>query len=293
MDEGARMMKFLILGATGMAGHVIAIYLKEQGHEVTALTRRAFPYCENIIADVTNLSIVTEVIKNGKYDAVINCIGILNQYAEENKHQAVFLNSYLPHYLSYLTKETRTKIIHMSTDCVFSGKSGNYNENSLRDGETFYDRSKALGELENFKDLTFRNSIIGPDINGNGIGLFNWFMEQEGEINGFTKAIWTGVTTITLAKAMEKAIEENLFGLYNLVNNETISKYELLKLFNEYFKGNQLEINKSEKVSLDKSLINNRKGFDFKVPSYTEMIFEMKEWILVHKELYPHYSVIG
>ncbi|XJZ29164.1 SDR family oxidoreductase [Bacillota bacterium Lsc_1132] len=282
-------MKFLVLGATGMAGHVIAFYLKEQGHEVTALTRRSFPYCENIIADVTSLPVVTEIIKNGNYDAVINCIGILNQFAEENKHQAVFLNSYLPHYLSYITEDSKTKIIHMSTDCVFSGKTGNYNEYSLRDGETFYDRSKALGELENDKDLTFRNSIIGPDINENGIGLFNWFMKQEGEINGFTKAIWTGVTTVTLVKAIEKAMKENLVGLYNLVNNETISKYELLKLFNEYFKGNQLEINKSEKVSLDKSLINNRKDFDFIVPSYEEMIIEMKEWILAHRELYSHY----
>jgi dTDP-4-dehydrorhamnose reductase len=292
MDEGVR-MRFLILGATGMAGHVIAIYLKEQGYDVTALTRRAFPYCENIIADVTDLPVVSEVVKNGKYDAVINCIGVLNQYAEENKHQAVFLNSYLPHYLSYITRETKTKIIHMSTDCVFSGKSGNYNETSLRDGETFYDRSKALGELENDKDLTFRNSIIGPDISENGIGLFNWFMKQNGEIDGFTKAIWTGVTTITLAKAMEKAMVENLVGLYNLVNNEIISKYELLKLFNEYFKGNQLEINKSEKVSLDKSLINTRKDFDFIVPSYEKMIMEMKEWIITHKELYKHYFIFN
>ena len=291
MDEGIR-MRVLILGATGMAGHVIAIYLKEQGHEVTALTRRDFPYCENIIADVTDLPVVTKIIKNGNYDAVINCIGILNEFAEENKHQAVLLNSYLPHYLSYITKDTKTKIIHMSTDCVFSGKSGNYNENSLKDGDTFYDRSKALGELENDKDLTFRNSIIGPDINKNGIGLFNWFMKQDGDINGFTKAIWTGVTTITLARAMEKAMEENLIGLYNLVNNETISKYELLKLFNKYFKGNQLNIYKSEKISIDKSLINNRKDFEYIVPSYEEMIKEMKEWMISHKELYPQYSIL-
>lgn len=136
MDEGL-LMRFLILGATGMAGHVIAIYLKEQGHDVTTLSRRPFPYCDNIIADVTNLSLLSETILNGKYDAVLNCIGILNQYAEENKHQAVLLNSYLPHYLSHITKKTKTKIIHMSTDCVFSGNSGNYNESSLEMGKLF------------------------------------------------------------------------------------------------------------------------------------------------------------
>jgi len=288
MDEGGR-MKFLILGATGMAGHVIAIYLKEQGHDVTALTRRSFPYCDNIIADVANLPLVSETIKNGKYDAVINCIGILNQYAEDNKHQAVFLNSYLPHYLSYITRESKTRVIHMSTDCVFSGKSGNYNESSFRDGETFYDRSKALGELENDKDLTFRNSIIGPDINQNGIGLYNWFMKQEGNINGFTKAIWTGVTTLTLAKAMEKALEENLTGLYNLVNNKSISKFDLLQLFNKYMKDESINILPSDVVKVDKSLINNRNDFSFVVPSYEQMVIEMKNWIEDHRELYTHY----
>jgi dTDP-4-dehydrorhamnose reductase len=282
-------MKFLVLGATGMAGHTIAVYLKEQGHEVTALSRKSFPYCENIIADVTNLNLIGEIITKGNYDAVINCIGILNQDAETNKHQAILLNSYLPHYLSHITKDSLTKIIQMSTDCVFSGKTGNYNESSLRDGESFYDRSKALGEIENKKDLTFRNSIIGPDMNKDGVGLFNWFMKQIEEINGYTKAIWTGVTTLTLAKAMEKATKENLVGVFNLVNNDSISKYEMLKFFNKHFKANRIIINKSDSLSLNKSLVNNRKDFNYIVPSYEDMIIEMKEWVESHKELYPHY----
>jgi dTDP-4-dehydrorhamnose reductase len=282
-------MKFLVLGATGMAGHTIAIYLKEQGYDVTAFSRRPFPFCPNIIGDITDFKLVKDIIRKGEYDAVINCIGILNQTAENNKHQAVLLNSYLPHFLSYITKDSKTKIIQMSTDCVFSGKTGNYTERSLRDGETFYDRSKALGELENDKDLTFRNSIIGPDMNKDGIGLFNWFMKQRGVINGYTKAIWTGVTTLTLAKAMEKATKDNLVGLYNLVNNQTISKYELLNLFNKYFKNNELIINKSDHVIVNKSLLNTRTDFDFIVPSYEDMIKEMREWVMNHKELYPHY----
>ena len=282
-------LKFLVLGATGMAGHTIAIYLKEQGYDVTALTRKPFPFCQNIISDATDLKLIKKVIRNSKFSAVINCIGVLNQNAETHKHQAVFINSYLPHYLSYITEDLETKVIQMSTDCVFSGKTGNYTENSFKDGETFYDRSKALGELENNKDLTFRNSIIGPDMNKDGIGLFNWFMKQYGEISGFTKAIWTGVSTLTLAKAMEKAIKVNLSGVYNLVNNVTISKYELLKLFNRHLKNDQLKINISYDVVANKSLANNRKDFDFFVPSYEEMIIEMKEWINDHKQLYPHY----
>ncbi|MCL6574369.1 MAG: sugar nucleotide-binding protein, partial [Bacillus sp. (in: Bacteria)] len=256
-------MKFFVLGATGMAGHTISIYLKEQGHEVVAFSRKPFPHCENLIGDINDLKLIEHTINKGQFDAVINCIGILNEDAETNKHVAVFMNSYLPHYLSFITKFSKTKVIHMSTDCVFSGETGNYSENSLRDGETFYDRSKALGEIENNKDLTFRNSIIGPDMKKDGIGLFNWFMKQSGEINGFTKAIWTGVTTLTLAKAMEKAMNDNLTGLYNLVNNETINKYEMLNLFNRYFMNDSLLINESDNMILNKSLVNNRKDFNF------------------------------
>lgn len=282
-------MKFLVIGATGMAGHTISIYLNEKGHDVTALTRRPFEFCKNIIGDIYDLKWLEHTIGDGEFDAIINCIGILNSDAEINKHNAVFLNSYLPHYLSYITQNNKTKIIHMSTDCVFSGKVGNYNEDSFKDGEIFYDRSKALGEIDNNKDLTFRNSIIGPDLNENGIGLFNWFMKQSGEIYGYNKAVWTGVTTLTLAKAMEKAAEDNLTGLYNLVNNETINKYEMLKLFNKHLKEDKLIIKQSDNLILNKSLVNNRKDFDFIVPSYESMVEEMKMWILKHKESYPHY----
>ena len=282
-------MKVLILGGTGMAGHTITIYFNEAGHDVTAFSRSKVSYCNNINGDISDFENLKKIINEGQYDAIINAIGILNQDAEDHKSNAVLLNSYLPHFLSDMTKEMKTRVIHMSTDCVFSGKTGGYSETSFRDGETFYDRSKALGELENNKDLTFRNSIIGPDMSERGIGLFNWFMKQEGQINGFTKAIWTGVTTLTLAKAMEQALKENLTGLYNLVNNETISKYELLKLFNKYMKDEQIEIVPSDNLSLDKSLINNRTDFSFKVPSYEAMVAEMKEWIDNHKDLYPHY----
>jgi dTDP-4-dehydrorhamnose reductase len=282
-------MKVLVLGATGMAGHVISIYFQESGHDVTAFSRGKFEHCKNINGDITDFEILKKIVASGQYDAIINAIGVLNQDAENNKTSAILLNSYLPHFLSELTRNTKTRVVHMSTDCVFSGKSGGYSETSFKDGDTFYDRTKALGELVNNKDLTFRNSIIGPDMRESGIGLFNWFMKQEGQINGYSKAIWTGVTTLTLAKAMERALSENLTGLYNLVNNDTISKYELLVLFNKYMKDNQIEILPSDSVSLDKSLINNRKDFSFSVPSYETMIVEMKEWIDNHKYLYPHY----
>lgn len=283
-------MNILVLGATGMAGHTIALYFKEKGHNVVSYSRTPFLYCDNIIGDVFETEKFKSILIGENFDVVINCIGILNKDAVDNPSKAVYLNSYLPHLIADTLKDRKTKLIHMSTDCVFAGNSGPYFENSFCDGATFYDRTKALGEVNDTKNLTFRNSIIGPDMHQNGIGLFNWFMKQNGPINGFTGAIWTGVTTLTLAKAMENAIEQDLCGLYNLVNNQSISKYELLQLFNKHFFNNQVIINVESEFQLDKSLKNTRHDFLFEVPSYDQMVKEMCDWILSHKNLYPNYK---
>lgn len=286
-------IKILILGASGMAGHTITLYFQEKGYDVLTLTQNDFSLIpnKNIVLDVFERIKLANIINEGDFDAIINCVGILNEFANNNPDKAIYLNSYLPHYLSNLTKNTKTKIIQMSTDCVFSGKKGQYSEYDFKDGETFYDRSKALGEIVNNKDLTFRNSIIGPDINENGIGLFNWFMKQEKPIEGYSRAMWTGVTTVTLAKAMEQAIVQNLTGIYNLVNNQSISKYELLHLFNKYFRNSSIEIEKNDEVKIDKSLLRTRADFNFEVPSYDEMVKEMSEWVLTHKEYYMSYKL--
>jgi len=283
------MKKILVLGSTGMAGHLITIFFKENGYDVTAYSRRPFQYCKNIVGNALDVENLEQTILGDEYDVVINCIGLLNNDADCNKALAVYLNSYLPHFIANILKDKKTKLIHISTDCVFAGNSGPYYENSLRDGLTFYDRTKALGEIEDNKNLTFRNSIIGPDINENGIGLFNWFMKQDVGVNGYTGALWTGVTTLTLAKAMEQAIKENLSGLYNLVNNQSISKYDLLLLFNKYFRNNELIINKSDSLKLDKSLRSKRNDFSFVVPSYENMVKDMSEWVNNHRDLYPLY----
>lgn len=285
-------MKILVLGCNGMAGHLISLYFKEKGHEVVGFARQQSQLLDStIIGDASDMALIKKVIEEGNYEAVINSIGLLNQFAENNKAMAVLLNGYLPHYLVELTKDTKTRIIHMSTDCVFAGNDGPYYEDTLPNGASFYDRSKAMGEFNNDKDLTFRNSIIGPDIKASGIGLFNWFMKQEGPIGGFTGAIWTGVTTYTLAQAMEAALKENLTGLYNLVNNTSINKFDLCSLFNKYFRAGEVEINPNDKLQLDKTLKCTRTDFSFRVPSYEQQIKDMREWVDAHPSLYPHYSV--
>ena len=114
-------------------------------------------------------------------------------------------------------------------------------------------------------------------------------MKQKQPIKGYERAIWTGVTTLTLAKAIEVASQNEVSGLYHLVNSETISKYDLLQLFNQYFKASSLQISKDDQYHCDKSLVCTRKDFAFDVPSYEQMIIEMKEWVDEHHELYPHY----
>ena len=283
-------MRFLVLGASGMAGHVISIYLREQGHDVLGFSRRKVEFVESVSGDVTDFKYLRELICTGNFDAVINAVGILNQAAEDDKAQAVLVNGYLPHFLAKITENTKTQIIHMSTDCVFSGHSGPYTEDSLCDGRTFYDRSKAIGELNDNKNVTFRNSIVGPDINENGIGLFNWFMKQK-EVNGYTHAMWTGLTTLELAKIMEKAAKEKIHGLINMVYKENISKYDLLYLFNHYLRHDEVIIHPYEAFSVDKTLVRTNFVFNYIVPDYDTMVKEMGMWVENHKELYPHYKL--
>lgn len=285
-------MKYLILGCNGMAGHIISLYLKERGHDVTGFARAKSAFVPTIIGDATNTELLHGAISAGKYDAVINAIGLLNQFAENNHSAASLLNGYLPHFLAEVTDGSSTQVIHMSTDCVFSGKDGQYTEASLPDGATFYDRSKAMGELNDSKNITLRNSIVGPDIKASGIGLLNWFMQQSGpSVNGFTGAIWTGQTTLQLAKTMEAAAKGRACGLVNAVPSESITKYDLLCLFNKYLRGSELTINPVDGVTADKSLVRTNFEFSYIIPDYATMVAEMADWMKAHRELYPHYNI--
>lgn len=283
-------MNVLVLGAGGMAGHVVSIYLRENGFEVDTLSARHRLDEETYLIDVIDVKKLTELLDSKKYDVIVNCIGLLVKQSEARKDLAAYLNAYLPHFLENNYKGAKTRIVHLSTDCVFSGENPPYKEDSKYDGESFYDRSKALGEVINDKDLTFRMSIIGPDMNEAGVGLFNWFYKQTGEISGYTTAIWSGITTIELAKGIKLAIEQNLTGLYHLVPQTNISKYDLLELFKEVFGRDDIDIKPANDVKLDKTLLNTRKDFSFEVADYKVMIEEMRDWIAGHQDIYQHYS---
>ena len=278
--------KLLLLGATGMAGHVAYYYLNETGkYEITNVVYRHKLTNGSILLDITDKSATEILIRDIKPDIILNCVGILIKGSQLYPDNAIYINAYFPHLLERLAAEVNAKLIHISTDCVFSGLKGNYSETDIRDADDTYGKSKGLGEVVNDKDLTIRTSIVGPELKVNGEGLFHWFMHQEGEVNGYLEAYWGGVTTLELVKAINMAIEENITGLVHLTNGDKISKYELLKLFKEIWTKDNIVIKPYNGKSVDKSLKKSEK-FMFKVSSFQEMLAQQREWMLEHRQLY-------
>lgn len=272
--------KILLFGSTGMAGHVVYYYLQETGkYEISNVVYRTKLTDDSIIVDVTNKLEVERVIRDQKPDYIINCIGVLIKGSNEHPDNAIYINAYFPHLLKKISDEVNAKLIHISTDCVFSGKKGNYTESDFRDADDIYGRSKALGEIINDKDLTIRTSIIGPELKKNGEGLFHWFMNQKGEINGYQTAIWGGVTTLELAKAIDYAIGNQISGLVQLSNGVGISKYDLLNLFKEIW-NKDIKIISFDGNGINKSIAKSE-IFKYNVPSYKEMLEDLLE--MMHK----------
>ncbi len=281
--------RVLVLGAHGMLGHVVCKIFEENGNDVVGIALSGD--AKKVFAIDVATYALDRFLQINPFDVVINCVGVLNEYAEQNPAQAIALNALLPHRLQQFYKNTGTKVIQPGTDCVFAGNTGPYYENTPPDGRKYYDRTKALGELVNKKDLTLRTSIVGPDSNENGIGLLNWFMKQKGNVTGYKNALWTGVTTLQLARGMVAAVKQNVTGLYHYVPSHNISKYDMLVLFKEILGKNDVNIIPAEEPRIDKSLVNTRKDFNHAIPNYPEMFAELGKWMRQHAALYPHYHI--
>ena len=281
--------KILILGATGMAGHIAYYFLKSTDkYEISNAVFRNKLTEDSIILDVTNPSDVERIITSVNPNIIINCIGVLIKGSKDHPDNAIYINAYFPHLLKRIADDCNAKLIHISTDCVFSGKKGQYTETDFRDADDVYGRSKALGEINNDKDLTIRTSIIGPELKQYGEGLFHWFMQQTGSVNGYINAFWGGVTTLELAKALDLAIENKITGLVHLTNGDKISKFDLLNQFNEIWSRN-LTVNPYEGKNVDKSLVKSE-VFEFQVTSYQQMLLDQFDWMNKNTELYSVYK---
>lgn len=272
-----------------MAGHMVYYYLRDTGkYEITNVVYRTPLTEDSMVVDVTDFRAVAEVMDKIRPEIVINCIGVLIAGSRTHPDNAILVNAYFPHLLKKLSDKVGAKLIHISTDCVFSGKKGNYVEDDFRDADDIYGRSKALGEIINDKDLTLRTSIIGPELKRNGEGLFHWFMHQKGQINGFLTAIWGGVTTLELAKALDVLISEGKVGLVQLSNGKGISKHDLLCLFKKIWNKGDVEILPFPGNGVDKSIARSQR-FEYDVPSYEQMLVEQFEWMNRYKNLYLQY----
>lgn len=282
------MKTIVVLGAQGMAGHVMAEHLTQSpDYKVLGVARTAGRFVSQAL-DVLNFNNLEKYLHDVAPDVVVNCIGVLVSRANNYVANAILINSYLPQFLSELGSKLDYKLVHISTDCVFSGKAGQYHENSFRDGDDNYARTKALGEVVNERDLTIRTSIIGPELKDGGTGLMDWFLKQVEEVNGYTQAYWSGVTTLELAKATCEFIDQKVTGLYQLCPQQKISKFDLLQLMAKIW-NRQIRISPLDCYVIDKSLVCTRTDFTYPQPEYEPMLLEMKRWMDTRQGYYPHY----
>jgi dTDP-4-dehydrorhamnose reductase len=259
-----------------MAGHVIMRYLSQlSAYEVIGLARDADPRFVDHQVDVEDLGQLGDVLKVVNPAVVVNCVGVLNAAADIDVGRALLLNSYLPHWLARMGGERGFRLIHLSTDCVFSGATGGYTEASEPDGTSTYARSKALGEVSSPHHLTFRTSIVGPELKQYGGGLLEWFLCQKGSVPGYASVLWTGVSTLELAKAVHAAIQENLSGIYHLVPDQPISKYDLLCKIARAFDMPDVRIVPQGTPRCQRTLVCTRKDFSFRVQDYDTMLDEL------------------
>ncbi|MBE9916010.1 SDR family oxidoreductase [Paenibacillus donghaensis] len=272
-------MKLLILGGNGMAGHVLVDYFRRQGKHQVFYSTREQRSPGGLFLDASDTSMVDKLLEIVRPDVIINSIGVLNHFAEEDRINAYHINGFLPHRLRRGADLLGARLIHISTDCVFEGTRGKYEEDDKPDGTSAYAMTKALGEVRAQGHLTIRTSIIGPEIRNQGIGLMHWFMSQKGAVAGYRRVMWNGVTTLELAKAIDQLMVSPVSGLIHLAYPEPISKHDLLLLFKEIWGVEQVTVVPADQPVQDRTLVSTRIDVDYAVPHYRDMLKELKRWM--------------
>lgn len=282
--------RVLVLGSSGMAGHLLALHLRgNPDFDVVDVGPRARPFPGSLTCDLSDRASLEALLSSEKPDYLVNCVGVLVRASEENKLAAISINARLPHLLAELCEGVGCRFIHLSTDCVFSGGAGPYDREAAYDGQDFYGRSKALGEFDDVRGLVIRTSIIGPELRSGATGLFSWFMSNPdgSRVTGYRKALWSGVTTLELAKFIEAAIraEPAPTGLVQYSVEGGISKYELLRLIAEVFR-KDIEIGARDEPAIDKRLVPTRLAFSDGPRAYRIQLAELAEWMKGRRESY-------
>lgn len=282
-------MRVLVLGAAGMIGSAMLRVLAERTdwHVVGSLRsedgRRFFApeLASKIVSgvDVTRDDVLVRALSRVKPDVVVNCIGMTKHHREaDDPLIAIPLNALLPHRIADLCTLAGCRLIHVSTDCVFSGQKGNYSEDDSADARDVYGRSKALGEVNYPHTVTLRTSTIGHELNS-AYGLLEWFLRQEGECKGFDRAIFSGLPSTVFARVVRDIVipRSDLCGLFH-VGARPIVKYDLLLLIAEIY-GKSINIRRDSEVVIDRSLNSQRfyKATGYVAPEWPELIRTMHD----------------
>lgn len=283
-------MRILILGADGMLGHqLVSSYMGR--HEVAGTVRRPMASGGHAAdspqhrlfsgVDVRDIGAIERVVAEFSPDAVINAAGIVKQRSEaKDAIESIEVNALLPHRLADTCARRAARMIHLSTDCVFSGDQGNYADDALHDARDLYGRTKSLGEVSGDGIMTLRTSIIGLEL-GRKKSLIEWFLAQTGAIRGFTRAIYSGFTTLEMARIIERLLTTPapISGVLN-VSSEPIDKYTLLQALNRRL-GSRIDVAPDDAFKCDRSLDSTafRARFAYTPPSWEVMLDELADQI--------------
>ncbi|EKD55054.1 MAG: hypothetical protein ACD_60C00028G0051 [uncultured bacterium] len=284
-------MKILVLGGDGMLGHQLLLNLQKRHHARATLRQdktvyekyRLFDEANSYFGvDVRGDDYLEGVLSHFKPDAVINAVGVIKQRQMANDAiPNIEINALFPHRLAILCKKIGARMIHFSTDCVFSGKKGKYTENDLSDAYDFYGKSKYLGEVHEPHCLTLRSSVIGLEL-AHKASLIEWFLARHGVVKGFRQAIYTGLTTQEMSRVIELVLVKHptLSGVLH-VSSSAISKYDLLMYFSELLHLKEIQIEPDDQFVCDRSLQSDVFcGITgYKAPTWASMLSELADQV--------------
>jgi dTDP-4-dehydrorhamnose reductase len=277
----------LVLGATGMLGHtVLRDFAADERFRVYGSVRSdrllgslSAPVRDRIVSNVNveDTDSLLKLFDRVKPDVVVNCIGLVKQLADSNDPLlAVPINTILPHRLARLCAVISARLIHVSTDCVFDGKKGGYVETDPADAQDLYGRSKHMGEVDYANAITLRTSIIGAEL-GSAVGLLGWFLNSEGRVSGFNRAVFSGFPTVELSNIIRNYVipRPQMRGLYH-VAAAPINKFDLLCLVAQVY-GKKIEIAPDSKLVIDRSLNADRFNTEtgYRPPDWMSLIKKM------------------
>ena len=278
-------MKVLILGSNGLLGNTLSLFLKKKNIKLFFISRKKKSSRHFYIENLKNFDKLKKLIQNIEPNYIINCVGITHHHKSyKSKKETRIINTSLPIYLSNLCLKKKIYFLHISTDCVYSGSSGYYSEKSKKNPKGYYGLTKSKGEVKNLYTATLRTSFIGPELK-NKNQLLNWFLNQKNEVNGFTKAFFSGLTSLELSFIIYNFfIKSNIY--YNEIINvggPKISKYKLLVILSKFFR-KKLKINKDKTYIIDRSLNSDKfkRLTKYKQKSWPIMIKSLKRFMIAN-----------